>query len=463
MQLISSRGIRAFALLCLMVALVGSSFAPVANAATTKSTAKTTKTTKTAVKATTKKATPAKTSTAPTPAAGAFEVSGWLPYWRAATSSADVLPHLNKLTEINPFGFTVKTDGTLYDAAKLLAHPLVPTTASVMPSTSGLDTTSPWYPLITAAKAQKVRVIPTVMWSNTGAIDTVLSDPTLRSQHVDAIVAMVAQGGFDGVDIDYEGKKASDRDAFSAFLKELYQKMGTKFVMCTIEARTPPQDLNTNTPIDQFEYANDLPSINKYCDRVRVMTYDQESVDKTLNAAAGNSIYTPVSDPAWVTKVINLMSKDISKNKLEMGIATYGYEYDVTPYANNSGYMYDLLWSFNPRYATDIANSLNITPQRNSAGELGFTYTPTTTPATNPANTSPATSNNPNQMAAVGASTAEASTALPGTVRYVTWSDSVAIAQKIALAKQLGIRGVAIFKLDGGEDPNNWNVIPTLR
>jgi spore germination protein YaaH len=197
------------------------------------------------------------------------------------------------------------------------------------------------------------------------------------------------------------------------------------------------------------------------------MTYDQESVDKTLNAAAGTNIYTPVADPAWVTKVITLMEKDISPKKIEMGVATYGYEYDITPYANNSGYMYDLLWSFNPRYATQIAASLGITPQRNAAGEMAFTYVPTTTPATLPAGTAPATSTTASaQMASAGAAlipvdqAATNSNALPGTVRYMTWSDATAIAQKVALAKKLGIRGIAIFKLDGGEDQGIWNVIP---
>ncbi len=371
-----------------------------------------------------------------------LEVSGWLPYWRAATSSADVLPHLNQLTEINPFGYTVKSDGTLYDAGNLDSA------------------TSSYAAVIAAARVQKVRVIPAVMWSDTNGIDTILSNPTLRAQHVASIVAEVKKNNWDGIDIDYEGKKASDKDAYSAFLKQLYIAMGNKWVMCTIEARTPPADLNTATPIDQFEYANDLPSINKYCDRVRIMTYDQESVDKTLNAAAGTSIYTPVADPAWITKVVQLMEKDIKSSKIEMGVATYGYEYDITPYANNSGYMYDLLWSFNPKYATQIASSLGITPQRNAAGEMAFTYTPTTTPATLPSGTAPATPTNSNQAASIGTAVAEASTALPGTVRYMTWSDATAIGQKVALAKKLGIRGIAIFKLDGGEDQGIWSVLP---
>lgn len=39
------------------------------------------------------------------------------------------------------------------------------------------------------------------------------------------------------------------------------------------------------------------------------------------------------------------------------------------------------------------------------------------------------------------------------------WSDSLAVAQKIALAKQLGIKGVAIFKFDGGEDQGVWELL----
>ena len=54
-------------------------------------------------------------------AATTFEVSGWMPYWRAATSTNDVLPHLSELTEINPFVYSMTTTGTIVDNGPMTA------------------------------------------------------------------------------------------------------------------------------------------------------------------------------------------------------------------------------------------------------------------------------------------------------------------------------------------------------
>lgn len=51
----------------------------------------------------------------------------------------------------------------------------------------------------------------------------------------------------------------------------------------------------------------------------------------------------------------------------------------------------------------------------------------------------------------------QASVAQP--FNYLSWSDAQAIADKVALARKLGVRGVAVFKFDGGQDPNMWGVL----
>ena len=93
-----------------------------------------------------------------------FEVSGWIPYWREATGTVDTLSHLQDFNALMPFGYIVQDDGSLNDAF-------------------GLNATLPIsFPalLITIAKAEKVKIVPTMMWSNGQAIDTILSNAKTR-------------------------------------------------------------------------------------------------------------------------------------------------------------------------------------------------------------------------------------------------------------------------------------------
>ena len=371
-------------------------------------------------------------------AAPSLEISGWIPYWRKATGTQETLNHLDTFKEINPFGYSVKLDGTLLDNMNLGEEP--------------------WLSLIKTAREKKVRVIPTVMWANAAAMHKILSNTQKRIALEDAIAALVKKNNFDGIDIDFEGKYAKTRNYFSTFLKGLYQRLGKKWVMCTIEARTPLDSRYDNIPKD-IQYANDYVAINKYCDRVRIMTYDQGAIDLRLNEIAAGP-YVPVSDPKWVEKVIRLTMKTISKNKIVIGIPTYGYEYEVTP-LKEDGYRYDLLWAFNPKYALELAGQLGIAPERNMAGEQSFIYRPTSTAQIfSEANTADITLSNNDIIATTTFSqltVSATSTSAPFNILW--WSDASAIKDKVALAKKLGVRGVAIFKIDGGADPAIWDAL----
>ncbi len=371
-----------------------------------------------------------------------LEYSGWLPYWKEASSTRDALAHIDQLTEINPFVYVLQKDGTLLDTVGIADDP--------------------WRSLITVAKAKKVRVVPTLMSSDTATLHAILSNSTRRVQLETDIAALVKNEGFDGIDIDFEGKQAEDKNNFSTFLRGLYQRMGNKWVMCTIESRTPIADryYGVTVPKDAGMYANDFVQINKYCDRVRFMTYDQQSIDLKLDAAAAakNQLYAPIADTAWVEIAIREAMKSIAKNKIVIGVATYGYEYDVTAYAD--GYQYNLLWSFGPGYAAPIAAQYGVTPTRQASGELGFSYVPsagiTAAPSTSAdLSTSATTSGN---IGALALAAAQANNT-HSTFRYMVWQDAQAIKDKVDLAKKLGIRGVAIFRIDGGEDPGIWNYL----
>ncbi len=373
-------------------------------------------------------------------AATKLEVSGWMPYWRAASSTADASKHFNQITEVNPFGYSVKLDGTLADTLKIKEEP--------------------WASFIKDAKKNKVRVVPTIMWSNGEHIHRILSDGPKRRALQDEIVKMVKDNNFDGVDINFEGKKYETRVYYSTFLKGLYQKIGNKFVMCTIEARTPlTSRYDGEPPADASMYVNDYKEINRYCDRVRIMAYDQGSIDVKLNRARA-APYVPVSDPAWAEKVILEAAKTIPKKKLVLGVATYGYEYEVKP-LTEYGYRYSRLWALNPKYATDLAATVGVTPIRNAAGELSFIYK--SAGETPEGDTMPITQSNDPSVPQSVYSQAQFASGIQPPFNVVWWSDAQAIKDKIALANKLGIRGVAFFKWDGGEDQAMWNHLPKLR
>lgn len=360
-----------------------------------------------------------------------LEISGWIPYWRSKLGVESILPHLDIFTEVNPFMYTVKQDGTLYQASSL--------------------SNDEWVLLRARAKESGVRFVPAVMWANADAMDEIFRDTDKRKAHISSIIKEVFGNGADGIDIDYEGKYARTRPYFSLFLRDLKEAIGyNKWITCTIEARTP-LDSRYSSPESipkDIEYANDFTAINQHCDSVRLMTYDQGRIDLKLNGAKGNP-YIPVADVDWVEKVVKLALQDIKKEKLVIGVATYGYEYDMfsahLPAATSTAQVgnstttmrYSQLWSFNPGYAKGTAETLGIAPVRNNAGELSLVF---------PASQSP-----------------EPPIPLPNATRVLLWSDAESIRQKADLAVKYGLRGIAVFKIDGGQDPLLWDVLTNYK
>lgn len=322
--------------------------------------------------------------------------SAWVPYWKKTEAAKETIANLSKLGEISPFSYTVKPTGELVDTMKLDSEP--------------------WPALLKKARAKKVKILPAIMWSDSVAIDKVLSNANARKDHIDKIMKEVTTRKFDGIDIDYENKYASTSPYFSTFLGELGVKLHAKkkTLSCTIEARTPPDSRFLTVP-KVLEYANDFPTINKYCDQVRLMTYDQGTGDIKLNMEKRKgALYYPIADSAWVRKVVELALKDIDANKIMLGVANYGYELEITDKVKF--FDYKKIRSLTYKDLQTLSGEQKIKPFRNNAGELSLIYVKA------------------------------------GKIRYVSFSDAQAMADKFAIAKQYNLRGVAIFKIDGEGD-----------
>jgi spore germination protein YaaH len=374
---------------------------------------------------------------APTAFAADVEVSGWMPYWRVSESIKDAKKHLDYVGTVHPFAFTVKSNGTLSDQAKL--------------------TKSNWKNFFKAADKADVDVVPTIMWADGAAIHATLSDESEREEHIEKIVAMVKKGKYAGIDIDYEAKWAETKDYFSMFLRELEEELGGKVLSCTIEARTPPASMYRDIPAN-IEYANDFAVIGKVCDRVNVMAYDQGRAVYAMNEANKGQPYSPVADLDWAREVMELAAQSIPKSKLYLGIPTYGYEYQVV--VQPEWYSdYVRLWSFNPGYIEDMADDLDIEPYRTNAGEAGLTYFANGEDKKIPRSIK-APKGTPEGLQAAARALAYANqTGNTTSVNFATWNDGEAFAEKVELAEDLGLAGVAIFKIDGGEDQDIWDAL----
>ena len=366
-----------------------------------------------------------------------LEVAGWVPYWNDSNGIKDAKKHIDSIDVIYPFSYEAQSDGTIKDMAN-------------MESTE-------WERFIKTAKKEDVEIIPSILWNDGGAIHANLSYKSLRTKHINEIVDLVEDNDFDGIDIDYESKLSTTKDHFSDFLKELNRKLDDKILTCTVEARTPPESLYKNVPA-VLEYANDYEAMNKYCDRVEIMAYDQQRADLKLNEEKAGEPYMPVSDVDWVEKVVKLALQDFDEDKVVLGIPTYGYHYDVTV-APNWYKDYKRVGALNVPDLLDIADQYDVTPGRNKAGEMSFTYFPDSSPyRVLKALPVPEGTRKGHEAAAQALLFANLSGA-NAVVRYASYSDAGAMEDKIELAKEYGLRGIALFKIDGEEDQDVWDIL----
>lgn len=364
------------------------------------------------------------------------EVAAWIPWWSEEAGSESALKNIKKLDIIYPFVFEVNTDGTLRNRVDF--------------------DDDHWENLFEESEDRDVDVIPSIMWFDGESIDSVLGDKDKRKKHINEIVRMVSKYGFAGVNIDYESKLSETKDDFSIFLKELNAALKKGKLTCTIEARTPPDSRWKEIP-KVIEYANDYKAMNKYCDWVEIMAYDQQRADLKLNEVRRGVPYMPVADSKWVEKVLDLALKELDADKVMLGVPTYGRAWDVTV-APEWYRDYTQVASLNHPRIKELSKKYKSPIGRTEGGEALISYFPDDS-VWRVLDKLPTPKGTPKGFEAA-AKALEAATQgkVETTVRFVTWSDAKAIKDKIDLVEKYDLRGTAIFKIDGEEDSGIWKL-----
>lgn len=123
------------------------------------------------------------------------------------------------------------------------------------------------------------------------------------------IIAAIEEYNFDGVNVDLENLKASDRDSLTEFMRKLRESMPEDKTV-SIAVAPNPENL-ANTWLAAYDYEN----LAKHVDYLVVMSYDEHC----YGGSAG-----PVASIEYVEKSILSILEVVSKDKIVMGIPMYG-------------------------------------------------------------------------------------------------------------------------------------------
>lgn len=145
-----------------------------------------------------------------------------------------------------------------------------------------------------------------------------LTDLDVQEKQIANLLQTVKDQHFDGIDIDYEGLGAENRDLFTNFVRTLTTAFHNekKLVAVTVEAR-----IGNKVPLD-------WRNLGLIADQLRIMAYDYHSRNTGFPG--------PVSPLAWVKEVVEYAVANIDPSKVIIGLGNYGYDWQQSADDPNS-------------------------------------------------------------------------------------------------------------------------------
>lgn len=339
-------------------------------------------------------------------------LEAWVPYWVAERATVDLRSRAELLREVSPFWF--QATGA--------------TTIGVDPNASSTTTDA----FLAEARSTRLRIVPSVIDAMpAGGMAAVLADPATRTQHVDALVAFVDDGDFDGLDLDYEqfafadGRStwAATRPNWVAFVTELAGRLRERGHTLTVSI---PPVYDDGRSDDSGYWVYDYGAIAPVVDRIRVMAYDYST-----------STPGPVAPIDFVSRVARgAVEASGAPEKLVLGIPLYGYNWPVSttgtcPEGQDVGRT-----SVTAATVAELVQRRSGNPVHDPAtGEWSFTY----------------------QLTVSDATTSCTQT------REVHYLDGEGARQRIQIAREAQFGGVSLWAL-GFDDDAAWAAIdPVIR
>ncbi len=189
-----------------------------------------------------------------------------------------------------------------------------------------------------------------------------ISNTEQRKKHIAALIALAKEHTFSGIDVDYEGLGATNKDTYTSFIGDLRNESkaaGLKLAV-TVEAR-----LGSTQPMD-------WPALANLTDQVRIMVYDYHSRDTDVPG--------PIAPIGWLKEVLDDAITKIPRQQIIVGLPNYGYDWteptDTASSWSGVGISYNNALALSNEYGTPIVRATGIDSRGYDIGSVPtLTYT----------------------------------------------------------------------------------------
>ena len=336
-------------------------------------------------------------------------VSAWAPYWQTDSAYASFIANRAAFSDLSLFAYRA-------------------TAADAVGPYEGLGAGVPdqYRAVVRAAGARFTATI--VDDTPAGTMAGILAAPARRALHVRTIVAFADEGGFDGIDLDYEKFAFSDgRDTWDAT-----RPNWVSFVTDLANAlHADGKTLTVSAPSSGDYWVYDYEAIGKVVDAIRIMAYDYST-----------SKPGPIAPLSWVRDVVASAKRLVPANKLVLGIPMYGHDWPRVVSGRCPGGDADQprRGNLSTKSAAALAASRGVDPTWDAtAAERTFVYRDVLTGLD------------------------EAGDPTSCTVAHTVWyADAQAVHQRAWLAERQDLAGIALWSL-GNEDGQVWQAISAAR
>ncbi|MGI6484760.1 MAG: stalk domain-containing protein [Tepidanaerobacteraceae bacterium] len=159
------------------------------------------------------------------------------------------------------------------------------------------------------ARQQEIKVHMLVFENSAEKLGKVMATNESRSRLVNQIITIVDREGYDGVNIDFEYLRASDRDRFNQFIELLSKNLHSKGKSLSIS-------LPVKTEKTDWWPGYDYETLGKHSDLVVLMAYDKNPASPEPQAGIN-----------WVEEIVDYTVARIPAQKIVLGIGYYGYDW----------------------------------------------------------------------------------------------------------------------------------------